>query len=235
MLDLVDPGRAGEPGRFVPYSLLHDIADLVPCDDVTFQVQDPVHRTLVLQALCPDDDGPADADLLELWWPALWENCSYPLLTGDYSTVIRESDDLPGGRQGPRWAAFVEACGGFPPHDVIVSLPPEGTIDRRLLLWRDSGPDFSDREVLILTLLRPHIIALHRRHQVLLAGTPDLTPRQVQIMRLVGRGCTNRQVARELVLSEATVRKHLENIFTRLQVNSRTEALSRCGDILQPG
>jgi DNA-binding NarL/FixJ family response regulator len=51
-------------------------------------------------------------------------------------------------------------------------------------------------------------------------------------MRRVALGHTNRQVARDLGLAEGTVRKHLENIYARLEVNSRTEALARLGDVL---
>jgi DNA-binding NarL/FixJ family response regulator len=43
----------------------------------------------------------------------------------------------------------------------------------------------------------------------------------------VATGCSNRQIARRLVVSEATVRKHLENIFSRLEVNNRTAAVAR--------
>jgi DNA-binding NarL/FixJ family response regulator len=43
----------------------------------------------------------------------------------------------------------------------------------------------------------------------------------------VAKGAGNTQIARTLGLSEATVRKHLENIFLRLGVQSRTEALAR--------
>ena len=120
-------------------------------------------------------------------------------------------------------------------HGAMVCLPPAGTVDRRLRLWRESGSDFTDREVMILRLLRPHLTALYQRHQALRAGTPDLTPRQMEILRLVAMGCTNRQIARALMVAEATVRKHLENIFTRLDVGNRTGALARYGEILQPG
>lgn len=233
MLDLVDPARAGEPGEYVPFSLLEDIADLVPYDAVNFQVQDLIHHRLLGQGRVPDDDGAPDGELLELWWPAFWESCSYPQRSGDYATVTRDSDDLPGVGNGPKWAAFAEACGRGPEHGVILSLPPAGTVDRRLLLWRRSGSDFSDREVLILTLLRPHIIALHRRHQALRSGKVDLTPRQQEILQLVAMGRTNRQIARVLVVSEATVRKHLENIYTRLDVGNRTGALARWTDHLE--
>jgi DNA-binding CsgD family transcriptional regulator len=234
LLDVVDPARAGEAGEHVPYSLLRDIADLVPYDNVAFQVQDPYHHTHSVQGLSPDDDAVMDAELLELWWPAFWESCAYPQRSGDYTSVTRESDDLPGAVAGRKWAAFAEACGRGPQHGAMVSLPPAGTVDHRLLLWRNSGSNFSDRELSILTLLRPHVTALYRHHQALRAGTPDLTPRQLEILRMVAMGRTNRQIARTLVVSEATVRKHLENIFTRLDVGNRTAALARCSEILQP-
>jgi DNA-binding CsgD family transcriptional regulator len=234
LLDVVDPARAGESGELLPYSLLHDIADLVPCDDVSFEVIDPYQRVIAGQGDRPDPDGGVGAKLAELWWPAFWESCSYPQRSGDYTSVTRESDALPGVRKGPKWAAFAEARGGHWVHGVMLCLPPAGTVDHRLQLWRESGPDFSDRDVLILTLLRPHVTALYQHHRALRVGTPDLTPRQWEILRLVAMGSTNRQIARALVLSEATVRKHMENIYTRLDVGNRTAALARCGEILQP-
>jgi DNA-binding NarL/FixJ family response regulator len=44
------------------------------------------------------------------------------------------------------------------------------------------------------------------------------------VLRLVARGCTNREIADVLVLSEHTVRRHLQNVFGRLGVSSRAAA-----------
>ena len=93
-------------------------------------------------------------------------------------------------------------------------------------LFRDSSPDFSERDRALLALLRPHLHQAYldaerrRRHQ-------QLTPRQRDLLRLVAAGHTNAQIARRLGLSEATVRTHLANIYTRLQVSSRTAAVTR--------
>jgi ATP/maltotriose-dependent transcriptional regulator MalT len=51
-----------------------------------------------------------------------------------------------------------------------------------------------------------------------------LTAREVEVLRLVARGCTNREIADTLVLSEHTVRRHLQNVFGRLGVSSRAAA-----------
>lgn len=57
------------------------------------------------------------------------------------------------------------------------------------------------------------------------SDTDRLTTRQVQILRLVRAGLTNRQIARTLGISEGTVRKHLENVHGRLGVHSRVAAV----------
>jgi DNA-binding NarL/FixJ family response regulator len=51
-----------------------------------------------------------------------------------------------------------------------------------------------------------------------------LTPRQIEVLALVAAGHTNREVAARLVLSEHTVRRHLQNIYLRLGVASRAAA-----------
>lgn len=60
-----------------------------------------------------------------------------------------------------------------------------------------------------------------------------MTRRQREILQYVASGYTNHQIARRLDVSDATVRKHLENIFARLAVSSRTAAVARLRDPLQ--
>jgi DNA-binding NarL/FixJ family response regulator len=54
-------------------------------------------------------------------------------------------------------------------------------------------------------------------------GTEQLTPRQRQVAILVAQGLTNRQIARELVVTERAAANHIEHILNRLQMNTRTE------------
>jgi DNA-binding CsgD family transcriptional regulator len=51
-----------------------------------------------------------------------------------------------------------------------------------------------------------------------------LTERELDVLRLVAQGCTNREIADALVLSEHTVRRHMQNVFGRLGVSSRAAA-----------
>ena len=61
----------------------------------------------------------------------------------------------------------------------------------------------------------------HRRH-----GEPatPLTPREIEVVRLVAAGKTNRMIAGELYLSEKTVDRHLSNVFSKLGISSRAAA-----------
>jgi DNA-binding NarL/FixJ family response regulator len=63
---------------------------------------------------------------------------------------------------------------------------------------------------------------------------PDLTPRQWEILHGVAAGATNLQIGHRLGVSEATVRKHLEHVFERLRVSSRTEAVMAVSAHLDP-
>ena len=55
-------------------------------------------------------------------------------------------------------------------------------------------------------------------------GRGPLTGREVEVLRLVAAGKSNRAVAVELFLSEKTVARHLSNIFLKLEVTSRVAA-----------
>jgi len=54
--------------------------------------------------------------------------------------------------------------------------------------------------------------------------TDPLTEREVEVLGLIARGLTNRQIADQLVISEATVRTHVGNILGKLHLASRTQA-----------
>jgi len=55
--------------------------------------------------------------------------------------------------------------------------------------------------------------------------------RELGVLRLLGLSNTHKQIARELQLSPNTVRWHMQNLYTKLKVNSRTETLNRAREL----
>lgn len=62
------------------------------------------------------------------------------------------------------------------------------------------------------------------------AAFPELTEREREILDLIARGESNLQIVQRLVLSPNTVRNHISNIFSKLQVADRAEAIIRARD-----
>ncbi|SBW20327.1 response regulator [Protofrankia symbiont of Coriaria ruscifolia] len=55
--------------------------------------------------------------------------------------------------------------------------------------------------------------------------TPRLTDREMEVLRLVAKGLNNRDIAKQLFISENTVKNHIRNILEKLQLHSRMEAV----------
>ncbi|MBV8944649.1 MAG: response regulator transcription factor [Solirubrobacterales bacterium] len=59
------------------------------------------------------------------------------------------------------------------------------------------------------------------------SGAEALTPREVEVLRLLARGQTNLEIARALVVREGTIKYHVKNILRKLGARSRADAVSR--------
>lgn len=55
----------------------------------------------------------------------------------------------------------------------------------------------------------------------------QLTERELEILQLMAKGAANKEISRELSISESTVKTHISNIFQKLGVNDRTEAVTQ--------
>jgi DNA-binding NarL/FixJ family response regulator len=114
---------------------------------------------------------------------------------------------------------------------------------KRVLLTLNMGDDWLDEAfeagaeavisksmtpVALGTLLREtmhgNIVHCHRPARSDLAATCPLTAREVEIVGLAAQGHTNGRIARQLWITEQTVKFHLSNIYRKLGVSNRTEA-----------
>jgi len=232
MLRLVaspDDENAPEP---LPWSVLAGLQELISCDTVTFVQFDAQRREVLLGQEISDAKPGLDEqqwnDALRAFWSHYWNtaSCCYPDVTGDLVSVTRQSDFYTDRELHalPMYADYLKAVSGE--REMMLCLPSTPGRVVRLLFWRTSGRDFSERDRGLLTLLRPHLHTAFQRRRSRPCSGP-LTLRQVELLRLVAIGFTNSQIARRLSIAEPTVRKHLEHVFERLQVTSRTAAVTR--------
>jgi DNA-binding CsgD family transcriptional regulator len=219
----------------LPLSLLADLMGQIRCDLAQVGGLDSNQQRDWFGQEIPSRTTPGYEDQERAYWEQYWDCkiCSYPDRTGDLRTIVKIADFY----SARQWHSTGMYCDYYRPqgaeHELQLCLPtaPGRTAGSgrsvRLYFVRGPGPDFSERDRALLVLLRPHLHqayldAERRRHPV-----PQLTPRHWDLLHLLAAGHTNAQIARRLGISEGTVRTHLENIYGRLQVSSRTAAVTR--------
>jgi DNA-binding NarL/FixJ family response regulator len=74
------------------------------------------------------------------------------------------------------------------------------------------------------TVLAPSVAATLVRRAT--TGATTITEREVQVLELLSRGLGNKEIARELFVSEATVKSHLSHVYTKLAVDTRAGAVA---------
>lgn len=134
----------------------------------------------------------------------------------------------------PTWRAYadtpmmraygVEAGLG---HEVVIPLESQPGRFRRILVNRPPEEvPFTDADLTMFRLLQPH---LERAVQRAITGDPlkeRLSERELEILTFVRAGRSTREIAQALWVQPSTVRKHLENIYAKLGVHGRTEAIA---------
>ena len=153
---------------------------------------------------------------------------AYPLDTTHHATStepLRISDFVSIGafRKSATYAVLMRPFGVE--YELKLWLPAPPGHARAFCLARGPGKDFSDRDVELLRLVRPYLARLRSRWERAPRPAP-LTDRECDVLELVAHGMTNREVARRLFISPATVRTHLEHIYKKLGVRTRAGAVA---------
>jgi DNA-binding CsgD family transcriptional regulator len=89
-----------------------------------------------------------------------------------------------------------------------------------------AGGNYTERERTLFGLLRPQLdrMRINAESRRRIRPRRGLSPREAEVLGWVARGKTNAEIGAALFISPQTVRKHLENIFEKLGVRTRTGA-----------
>jgi len=207
-----------------PSRVLTAIARLIPSDVfVGYEEAEFVGGFRVVEEVdvVGEPPTPAMIEILREWG---WQNPMAGDLHARKRCVLRLSDFFTRRqRQLLEFDAMVWRTFGI--DDALrVWLPADGHRVRSIYLER-SGKNYSDRERTLLQLLRPHLVRMSEAacfRRCITAN--ELTSRESEVLGWVAKGKTNPEIGRLLFISAHTVRKHLENIFEKLGVTTRTAA-----------
>jgi DNA-binding CsgD family transcriptional regulator len=229
LVRLLDNARHDDPGEVIPWALLEDLNQLIKADSVQLADLDWVNERCVAQQYLESEERGVFIDLSCEDTAAYFHHCrdfapcGDPMRPDDYIHATRWSDFY-SDRELRSTEAYQCYFKGGVRTCVGVRLPSPPGRARRVLFMRESTLDFTDRDVMVLSLLRPHLHEIFLDAERRRSGVPQLTAREWEILHLVGQGLPNRAIGQRLFISPATVRKHMEHIFERLGVRSRTEA-----------
>jgi DNA-binding CsgD family transcriptional regulator len=197
---------------------------LIPCEGVSLLELDPESKdSRQLEALAWPGDDQGDG-----FWDHFWDSlpCCYTELGSPRDTAPRSTTDFYSTRAWHSSAMYTEVMkpAGIE-WDLVVPLPSPPRLSRRLVFFRGSGRPFDDDDTAAARVLRPHVVEATRMFERREAQAP-LTPRQRELLGLCAAGFDNTRIARSLDMATGTVRKHLENAFVRLRVQSRAQAVA---------
>jgi DNA-binding CsgD family transcriptional regulator len=213
---------AGGSQSGAPFSLdtVDALAEAIPADEAQY-IESRFGPAEYLSVGRGEDDPAINEAAMAACW-------SFPLRDPDHAdspTPLKISDLV----SSKAWRNTASYAAVFRPlgleHEIKLFLTAPAGHARYFSLMRAPGRDFDERDRALLSLLRPHLVSLRSRW----AQRPRLallTDRELEVMELVGEGVTNRQIAQALFISPATVRTHLEHVYEKLGVRTRTAAVA---------
>ena len=229
LLEIVHDGARDVGHDPFPPSVLLGLARLIPSDAcVGYQEADVSNGFRVVELVEPIGTPPAPKT--ERAFHTLgWQNPMHCRLHAHETRVLRLSDMLT--RRQRMRLEYNDAV--WRPHGIDDALrmwlpAPPGRA-RSVYLER-GGKNYTERERTLFGLLRPHLsrIRINAESRRRVAPTHGLTSREAEVLGWVARGKTNAEIGSLLFISPLTVRKHLENIFEKLGVRTRTAAAAVC-------
>jgi DNA-binding CsgD family transcriptional regulator len=226
LLDVVDDvesaATAGE--TVLTEAVLTGLASLVPSDTVwRAEVDYTLHRNDMLSS--DGRVGPAYDARQSRWWELVGEHpiISHRQRTGmERALTLSDCVDRRALKRLQLYDEFFHPFGVEYSLSVRINLSSARAVD---LGCTRAVKDFSERDRAILDVLRPllaHLLRLGNPHPAF--DDVGLTRREQEVLGLVATGLSNAEIAATLFIAAGTVKKHVDNIFKKLDVRNRTQA-----------
>ena len=228
---LVSIGAASTGSEGFAKSAVAALRQLVPSDLTTLSTcdLDAGHRSVVSDV--PDPISRREIEAFDRHFDR------HPLVRehrrNTRAQTRRMSDVVPTGefRESALYDDYYRAIGID--HVMAVPVHVDGSLLVAFVLNR-RGRNFDDRDCARLEAIRPHLRNLYRLTRALdgmratqWAPPPRLTVREQEVLRWLAAGKTDRDIADILTISPRTVHKHLQRIYEKLGVETRTAAVVR--------
>ena len=120
-------------------------------------------------------------------------------------------------------------------YSILVGIGHKGRELGSINLYRtEEKNDFSDKDLEIVNILKAHLNIRLYRENTPYRINPDesslkviygLTDRETEIVELWSRGLTDNEISERLAISKNTLKKHISNVFSKLEISSRVELL----------
>lgn len=221
MVQFLDTALSSSPEDPFPPSTLSALTGLIAADQADYFEVGPDQTVLAFTMAFEEQP---DARLDDASWRTAHQNPLEPFRWGPADGPLRMSEVI-SDRELQRLGYYTDFLRLAHIRDRL-----------RVWLWRSaqsaacvtlvrSDARFSDRDSAVMAVLQPHLAAL--RERFIAAGDRpdqvDLTIREAEVVTLVATGRSNAEIARLLFMSPATVAKHLEHAYRKLQVTGRSE------------
>lgn len=210
--------EAGETGSPEAYAtvVVDGIWDLFPNDETTFMETDrATGRVLVERWRTVIPPSPSDDRFTHEDMPFC------PLIADGESVVVRMSDVI-GRRELERLPVYRELMEPLGERYVVWAQFEQRPDTYRCIGFSRADRDITDAELDLMILMTPHLDLAYRRAR----ARSKVTVRELEVVGLVGQGLTNQEIARRLQVSPGTIRSHLEHVFAKLGVGTRTAAVA---------
>jgi DNA-binding CsgD family transcriptional regulator len=226
LLDLIDDVEsaaiAGE--TVLTEAVLTGLARLVPSDTVwRADVDYTLHRNDMLSS--DGRVGPTYDARQSRWWELVGEHpiISHRQRTGmERALTLSDCVDRRALKRLQLYDEFFRPFGVEYSVSVRINLSSARAVD---FGCTRTAKDFSERDRAVLDVLRlplAHLLRLCNPHAAF--DDAGLTRREQEVLGLVATGLSNAEIAATLFIAAGTVKKHVDNIFEKLDVHNRTQA-----------